>query len=283
MNLIKCIMRQSSCYKGTTVGRPVGVLWHDAGSGNPELRRYAQPDDNVPDRAELLVNIGRNLYANDWNHIVTDVGVNAFIGKLADGSIATVQALPWDYRPWGCGSGKYGSCNGNKNVDNSPFWIQFEICDDGYKDAAYFKKVYQEACELTAYLCKLFEIDPNGTVKYNGVTVPTILCHEDSHKLGLGSNHGDVLTWFKKMGKTMADVRKDVKRIIEEENEMRYEKLKDLKADQYKAPYYLPTIEKLMEKGILRGKGGEGDDTILDLGEDAVRILVMLDREGVFG
>ena len=68
-----------------------------------------------------------------------------------------------------------------------------------------------------------------------------------------------------------------------EDNEMRYEKLKDLKADKYNAPYYVPTVEKLMAKGILRGKGGEGDETILDLGEDAVRILVMLDREGVFG
>ena len=68
-----------------------------------------------------------------------------------------------------------------------------------------------------------------------------------------------------------------------EENEMRYEKLKDLKADKYNAPYYVPTVEKLMAKGILRGKGGEGDETILDLGEDAVRLLVILDREGVFG
>lgn len=68
-----------------------------------------------------------------------------------------------------------------------------------------------------------------------------------------------------------------------EESEMRYETLAELKADQYKAPYYLPTIEKLMAKGILRGKGGEGDDTILDLGEDAVRLLVILDRKGIFG
>ena len=68
-----------------------------------------------------------------------------------------------------------------------------------------------------------------------------------------------------------------------EDNEMRYKTLAELKADKYNAPYYLPTVEKLMEKGILRGKGGEGDETILDLGEDAVRILVMLDRKGVFG
>lgn len=68
-----------------------------------------------------------------------------------------------------------------------------------------------------------------------------------------------------------------------EDNEMRYAKLADLKADKYNAPYYLPTVEKLMEKGILQGKGGEGDDTIIDLGEDAVRLLVILDRAGVFG
>ena len=68
-----------------------------------------------------------------------------------------------------------------------------------------------------------------------------------------------------------------------EDNEMRYKTLAELKADQYKAPYYLPTVEKLMGKGILQGKGGEGDDTIIDLGEDAVRLLVMLDRKGVFG
>ena len=67
-----------------------------------------------------------------------------------------------------------------------------------------------------------------------------------------------------------------------EENEMRYEKLKDLKADKYNAPYYVPTVEKLMAKGILRGKGGDGDDTIIDLGEDAVRLLVILDRLGKF-
>ena len=68
-----------------------------------------------------------------------------------------------------------------------------------------------------------------------------------------------------------------------EEAEMRYNTLADLKADKYNAPYYLPTVEKLMAKGILRGKGGEGDETILDLGEDAVRVLVTLDRAGVYG
>lgn len=216
---IVCMQTQSTCYKGTTIGKPVGVLWHDTGAGNPYISRYVQPSDNDPNRAKLMAMIGKNKYANDWNHIYHEAGVNYWIGKLADGSVAAVQALPNNYRPWGCGSGVKGSCNGDKNVENSPFWIQFEICDDGYNNVNYHKKTYKEACELTAYLCKLFNIDPNGTVKYNGVTVPTILCHYDSHTLGLGSAHGDIYPWFKKYGKNMVTVRKDVTALLATENE----------------------------------------------------------------
>lgn len=67
----------------------------------------------------------------------------------------------------------------------------------------------------------------------------------------------------------------------EEDGELRYETLKELKAADG-ANAYLPTVEKLLNKGILKGKGGSGDELILDLGEDAVRLLVMLDRSGAF-
>ena len=60
----------------------------------------------------------------------------------------------------------------------------------------------------------MYNIDPNGTITLNGVTVPTILCHYDAHNLGLGSNHGDVYNWFKKYGKTMDDVRNDVAKLM---------------------------------------------------------------------
>ena len=114
--------------------------------------------------------------------------------------------MPWNYRPWGCGSGSKGSCNNG--------WIQFEICEDGLNDKAYFDKVYKEACELTAYLCKMYNLNPMGEAMCGNVSAPVILCHADSHRLGLGSNHGDVLHWFSKYGKTMADVRKDVKALM---------------------------------------------------------------------
>ena len=197
-----CMMTQSTCYKGTQKMQVKGVLWHSTGANNPNLKRYVQPDDNAKDKDALIKLIGKNTYGNDWNHTSVQAGLNAWIGKLSDGTVAAVQTMPWDYRPWGCGSGSKGSCNTG--------WIQFEICEDGLNDKVYFDKAYKEACELTAYLCRMYGIDPKGSVKYNGVTVPTILCHADSYKLGLGSNHGDVLHWFPKFGKSMDTVRVDV-------------------------------------------------------------------------
>lgn len=208
---IVCMMKNSTCYKGTGRATPVGILWHSTAANNPSIARYVQPHESDANYNEMIQLLGKNKYNNDWNHIYLRAGVNAFIGKLADGTITTVQTLPWDYSPWGCGAGKNGSCNGTVGGKH---WIQFEICEDDLSSKAYFEKTYKEACELTAYLCKMYNIDPQATIKYNGVTVPTILCHADSYKLGLGSNHGDVLHWFKKYGKTMDDVRNDVAKLM---------------------------------------------------------------------
>lgn len=203
---IECMMTQSTCYQGTYNMSVKGVLWHSTGANNPNLARYVQPDDNASNKEELLKLIGKNKYRNDWNHIYRQAGLNAWIGKLADGTIATVQTLPWTFRPWGCGTGRYGSCNDG--------WIQFEICEDGLNDINYFNQVYKEACELTAFLCKKFSINPRGSVILNGIRVPTILCHADSYRYGLGSNHGDVLHWFPRFGKNMDTIRDDVEALM---------------------------------------------------------------------
>lgn len=210
-----CMQTHSTCYGGTRVMAPCGVLWHSTGANNNTLKRYVQPWDssnskehpeNTYTNAEWLKVLGKNQYGNDWNHIDRQAGLNCWIGKLADGTVATVQTMPWNYRPWGCGSGSKGSCNSG--------WMQFEICEDGLTDKNYFNAIYQEACELTAYYCKMFNIDPKGTVNFNGVTVPTILDHKESCELKLGNNHGDVGHWFKKHGKTMEDVRNDVAKLL---------------------------------------------------------------------
>lgn len=68
------------------------------------------------------------------------------------------------------------------------------------------------------------------------------------------------------------------KTLLEEACEVRYERLRDVDNKTYRA-----TLDKLVEKGLLKGKGGEGEDLLLDLAEDNVRMLVILDRTGVFG
>lgn len=211
-----CMQTHSTCYTSTSKDMSVkGILWHSTGANNPLLKRYVQPwdgsalkdhADNSYTNAKWLEMLGTNSNNNDWNHITRQAGLNCWIGKLADGSITTIQTMPWTYKPWGCGSGSKGSCNNG--------WIQFEICEDGLLDKDYFNKAYKEACELTAYLCELYNINPTGTVTHNGIKVPTILCHQDSYKLGLGSNHGDIYHWFKHHGKTMDSVRNDVAAIL---------------------------------------------------------------------
>lgn len=221
-----CMMTNSTCYKQTRKMDIKGVLWHSTGANNKTIKRYVQPSENDKNCQSLIAKIGKNTSRTDWNHSSQQAGVNAWIGALADGSVAAVQTLPWNYRPWGCGSGSKGSCNTG--------WIQFEICEDNLSDPNYFAKVYKEACELTAYLCKTYNINPNGFVNVNGITVPTILCHQDSYQLGLGSNHADVYHWFKKYGKDMATVRKDVaalmqSKVIEEDDEdMTQEKFNEM-------------------------------------------------------
>ncbi|WP_347455844.1 N-acetylmuramoyl-L-alanine amidase [Clostridium sp. BNL1100] len=158
---------------------------HSTGANNPWLKRYVGPDDGL---------LGKNQYNNHWNQDKPDgrqVCVHAFIGKLADGTIATYQTLPWNHRGWHAG--------GNANDTH----ISFEICEDGLSDTTYFKKVYREAVELCVYLCKLYDL-----------TEKNIICHSEGYKLGIASNHADVMHWFPKHGKSMDDFRAEVKNAL---------------------------------------------------------------------
>lgn len=47
-------------------------------------------------------------------------------------------------------------------------------------------------------------------------------------------------------------------------------------------PQYRETLDQLISKGILKGREGSGENLVLDMSEDAVRLLVILNRAGVF-
>ena len=190
MNLHKLLLTQNACYIAGNRMKPKGIMVHSTGANNPTLRRYIGPDDGL---------LGVNQYGNHWNTYAPGgqkVCVHAFIGKLKDGSIATYQTLPWDYEGWHCAG------SGNQTH------IGFEICEDGLTDASYFSAVYQEAVELCVYLCKLY-----------GLTEKDVLCHCEGQDRGIASNHGDVMHWFPKHGKTMDDFRASVKAGLEEKEE----------------------------------------------------------------
>lgn len=183
------ILTKNDCYKAGKTITPKGVMVHSTGANNPNLKRYV-PGNDV---------IGYNSGGNDWNRPGTGACVHAFVGKLADGSVGVVQTLPWDMRGWHCGSGSNGSANNTH--------ISFEICEDGLHDASYFSAVYQAAVELTAELCKQYDLDPEK----DGV----VICHSEGHSRGIASNHGDVMHWFPIHGKSMDTFRADVARMME--------------------------------------------------------------------
>ena len=208
MNLKTLIFTNSDCYKKGDIIVPKGIMVHSTGANNPNLKRYVGPNDGL---------LGENANKNYWNKSGLDVCVHAFIGKLADGSIATYQVLPFNYKAWHCGNGSKGKSYSANNTH-----ISFEICEDNLTSSEYFSKVYQEAVEFCVYLCKEFGFNPLE----DGV----IICHKEGNRRGVASNHGDVEHWFPKFGKTMDDFRQEVytKLNEEEDDNMTQEKFNEM-------------------------------------------------------
>ena len=182
MTLYQQILTHNDCYKAGRTIVPKGVMVHSTGANNPRVARYVPGNDIL----------GWNTGNNDWDRHGLTKCVHAFLGKIADGSIATVQTLPWTCRGWHAG----GAANNTH--------ISFEICEDNLEDAGYFQAAYREAVELTAWLCKEYGLDPLA----DGV----VICHSEGHQRGVASNHADVMHWFPKFGRTMDDFRADVAR-----------------------------------------------------------------------
>lgn len=248
MKLLKCLLTDNDCYKAGRTIEPKGVMIHSTGANNPMLRRYVQPAKRDLNYAGLMKQLGSNPNGNHWNRCGLNVCVHAFIGKLADGSVATVNTLPWNRRGWHAGSGTTRTSANNTH-------IAFEICEDGLTDPNYFKEVYRKAVELTAHLCELYSLNP--------VEPGVVLCHSEGHKLGMASNHGDVEHWFPRMGKTMDDFRADVAAELEKGREDMTQEQFNERMDRWLAqraalpPSDWSAKERVWmeEMGLIRGDG----------------------------
>lgn len=201
MKVIECMHTQSRCYgeKRQYVTQK-GIVVHSTGANNPSIKRYSQPSANDPNRAQLLSIIGTNTNNNSWNRADISKAAHYIIGKLADGSVATVQNLPEDIACWGVGNGSKGSYNYDPTAH-----IQFEVCEDDLKSESYFKAIYKEATELCADICSR-----------HGWDASVVVSHKESYLKGYGSNHADIDHWLKVYGLTMNDFRAEVQRLLDE-------------------------------------------------------------------
>lgn len=248
---------------------PLGAVLHSIGTPQPNAEPIAEYFDspNVQSSVHMILEpSGRCLSLAPKNFRMWHVG-----GKANDTHLGIEMTEP-------------------KEISYDPKRGYAVTVLDREKALSHVKQTYERAVELFAMLCVEYGWDPLA----DGV----ILSHDECYRRGWGSNHGDPEKLWKALdtGYTMDGFRADVARYMsrmqngDEENteeqkgceEKRYHTLGDLKQDP-NAGHYLPTVEKTIEKGYLRGKGGEGDDLVLDLSEDAVRILVTLDRAGVYG
>lgn len=200
---LECYLSNSKWYKQSGTITPRGLLWHDTSADNIFLHRYVMPADGDPKKEELTKLLGKNPNNNDWNHGGKDKDAGlSFVGAIADGkTVTSMITAPYNKRPWGCGGGRFGSLNDTH--------FQWEICQDDKKSVSYFKDVYEESIELSAFFCKLWKIDPHGTFMYKGYKIPTICCHWDAFligwngipiyksgaKGGFGSGHTDIYDW----------------------------------------------------------------------------------------
>lgn len=187
---------ETDCYKTAPTRKVEGVQVHCTVSGNPYLKRYVQPDDGL---------LGKNKYNNSHNRPNISVCASAYIGKLADGTVAVYQTLPWDKRTWLSG-------NSSKGNANKQGYIGFETCCV-LEDESYFKDaVMEKAILLVAYWCKEFGFKPYD----EGPCGLRVMDHSELHRAGYASNHADITNWLKVYGMTMNDFRNKVEQVLEE-------------------------------------------------------------------
>jgi N-acetylmuramoyl-L-alanine amidase len=79
---------------------------------------------------------------------------------------------------------------------------------DAAKQEDYFRKAWQNAVELCVMLCKKYGLNEND-----------IICHSEGYKLGIASNHADVMHWFPRHGESMDTFRAAVKAGLAEKTE----------------------------------------------------------------
>ena len=156
-----------------------------------------------------------------------------------------VLSVPEEFVAWHCGGAAYAhpECRNGNSIG-------VEICSDKDRDGLYYftDDTLETAAELIRELMKKYGVPIERVIRHYDVT------GKECPAPFVGAGYED---WKKFKGLV---------------NMKKYDKLEEIPA------WGQPTIQKLMDAGFLAGTG-----TGLDLSHDMVRMLVILDRAGVFG
>lgn len=249
---------QNGAYRaGRTISNHQGCVNHSVGCAQPKA----------------------DVFFSSMNKTSAQWGVNAILGDFHTGEGRILVTLDLKARPWGCGAGSRGSWNNTK--------IQWEVCEpaghtyaggtmiayDVEKNRGYFDRMWKMLVAWNVYCA----------VKL-GYPVSGISDHAESYRAGYGSNHSDMGQWLPKHGKSMDALRAEVQAILEneedEEDMVRYNKLSDIP----ESCNFRNIVDDLMTAGIIAGDGSDpdGNDDVIDLSHDMVRMLIFNYRAGVY-
>lgn len=176
MKIRKHYLTKNRCYTSGKTITPKGIMVHSLG--------VAQPDVNV--------------FLKSWNTAISKKCVHAFVTPDE-----VVQTLPWNRRGWHAG-GKANNTHismellepsGHRYPKNSGAMINYDVA----KNTEYFNKIYQQTVDLCAFLCR----------EYN-LPASSVITHAEGFKIGIATNHADVMHWFPKHGKSMNTLRADI-------------------------------------------------------------------------
>ena len=259
--MITRYLTKNPCYKQGRVIQVKGLMFHSVGVGQPDPLVFIRQFDNpLYDRA----------------------CVHGFVG--ADETYITLPCLvnPGQaMRGWH--GGKTASNNAYIGVEmTEPKDIRyiseatFQVLNHS-KAVAHVEKATERMIDLFATLCTFHGLNP----------MTDIVSHREGNALGIASAHGDPEHLWKGLGMdySMDHFRTDVADRMKGEKDMTREEVIEIIQSQNKVfntveevpEWGRPTVQKLMDKGIIEGTG-KG----LGLSFDFLRMLVVNDRVGLY-
>lgn len=198
------------------------------------------------------------------------VGASCNYGVGKDGSISLV--VDEGNRSW---------CSSDRTNDHRA--ITIEVASDTTDPYAVTDEAYNALITLCADICKRNGIDSlkwqadsslNGQVDKQNMSAHRWFKAKACPGEFLYSRFGDVAN---KVNEILNPTPDEEIEIDEEEIEMRYNTVEEIKSAFPNASVYSETVQKVIDKGILQG-GSNG----LNLTEDMIRMFVFNDRSGMY-